>query len=504
MPSPEDLITVDEFPETPEACSPSDKQRLRIHVPNVPTTLAMGAQSLRGGIRDSDDGPVSYDGFGVHTMGHVYLAAEDGVAAVKAKKEVTIHSVTKTLDIRSKENAYFGSDASTYIRGRQGTLIVGGEAPDFFSSVEPGFSHDSIFASNDDPDPWSLEVLSETKALHESTVSNYAKIQGIIMGISKSLGATATAIGTATFLGGLYKIYSSLTSASPGPGVGIHGTEGVTITSPKLVTVHAHKHVLLSSMSETEVQSLKSTNIGAGGLMWVGALGATTVLGGYSAKMVSGKSTEVSSRRGKVALRAKDIIIGDKVGEFPQVATEAIAGYAQQVAFAAEKNMNLGAGESVTLSGRNIQAHGAHNACLEGGLGAVVFGGQCATVRSPNQVNIATEKFTFAMTKSEISMGNIKQKWPDAPTEIPLTDMYARIAASGDDLTIASMKAVAGEIHKENAKLWDDWVKKAEAIAYKDCGITLKDGDIELEVKGLKFKVEPSQAKLGTALIVKK
>ncbi|MCC6875011.1 MAG: hypothetical protein IT378_11955 [Sandaracinaceae bacterium] len=504
MTTPDDLIAVDDFPATPDQCAPSDKQRLRLHVPNVATTLYMGAQALRGGIRDSDGGPVSYDGFGVHTQGHVYLAAENGVAAMKAKKEVTIHSIDKTLDIRSKQNAYFGSDASTYIRGRTGTLIVGGEAPEFFPAVAPGFAHDSIFADNANPDPWNLEVLAETQALSESMASNFTQIQGIIMGISKSLAATASVVGAIPLIFGLKKAIGSLIGGHAAPSVGIHGSDGVNITTPKAVTVHAQKHVLISSGMESEVQSLVSTNIGAGVAMFVGAAGFTTLMGGYSAKLVSGKSTELSSRRGKVALRAKDIVIGDKTGEFPQVATEAIAGYAQQIAFAAEKNLNIGAGIDLTLSGKGAQLHGTGNACLEGGLGAVVYGGQCATVRSGNAVNIATSGFTFAMTNSEIAMGNIKKKWPDAPSEVPLTDLYARIAASGDDLTVTSMKAVAGEIQKENAKAWDDWVKKAEAIVYKDCGIKIGDGDIELEVKGYKFKVDSSEAKVGSALVVKK
>ena len=86
----DDLTNVQDMPVAPDQCAAGDKQRLRIHVPNVSTTLTMGAKSEPDGVRNFDGGPINYDGFGVHTKdGHVYILAEDGVAAVKATKEVT-------------------------------------------------------------------------------------------------------------------------------------------------------------------------------------------------------------------------------------------------------------------------------------------------------------------------------------------------------------------------------------------------------------------------------
>lgn len=373
MSSIDNLTDVTDIPSTPDQCSPDEKQRLRIHVPNVPTTLSMGAESLRDGIRDNDGGTVSYDGFGVHTMGHVYLAAEDGVAAVKAKKEVTIHSTTKTLDIRSKENAYFGSDASTYIRGRTGTLIVGGEAPDFFSEAAPRLAHDSIFADNADPDPWKLEALTETQALQDSMVSNFTQIQGVIMGISKSLGATATKIGSVSLIFGLKKAIGSLLGSTPGAGVGIHGTEGVNITSPKAVTIHAQKHILLSSTMESELQSLVSTNIGAGVATFVGAAGATTVLGGVAAKLVSGKFMEVASRFGEVKIRGPEIKVGYVTKETPQMPTKTVL-------IASKNNSTLGSEEF---------------ASVVGGKGALVGAGDAIDLLSKNALNGASKDISF-------------------------------------------------------------------------------------------------------------
>lgn len=132
------ILSPAEAAADPDQAPASGKQRLRIHIPNVRTTLTMGAKAEAGALRGEDLGPINYDGFGVHTKeGHVYLVAEDGVAALKASKEVTIHSAESTLDIRSKDKAYLGSDSQTYIHGRTGTLIVGGDstAPPWHQSI---------------------------------------------------------------------------------------------------------------------------------------------------------------------------------------------------------------------------------------------------------------------------------------------------------------------------------------------------------------------------------
>jgi len=491
----------------PDQAPASDKQRLRIHIPNIPTTLTMGAKAAREGVRDGDDGPINYDGFGVHTRGgHVYLCAEEGVAALKATGSVTVHSSDAHVDVRAARCAYFGSDDQTYVHGKSGTMIVGGGTaqPDIIKSVLPKFAGDLFYGDNGDPDPWTPDDLSDVKASSDSMVQNFTAIQAAIMGISKSLGATASKIGAISAVFGIAKAAGALATAAPGPGVGIHGTEGVTVTSPKAVTLHAHKHILLSSAKESELQSLVTTNVGAGAALFCGSPGATTILGGYGAKVVSGMSTEISSRRGKVAVRAKDIVIGDKVGEFPQVKCEAIAAYAEQVGITAEKNINIGATKELTLSSEHSQLHGKMNACVESPGGAVLFGGRSATIRSSNEIHMGTKGFTLAMKNDSISMGNIKKEWPDAPTEIPLTDMYARIAAAGDDLNMRTMKAVAGEIHAENAAKWDAWIDKVEAIERKNCGITLKDGNVELEVKGYKFKFDNSKIKFANAFEVSK
>ena len=79
MPDIDDLTTVADMPVAPDQCSPGDKQRLRIHVPNVSTTLAMGAPAAGGATRDGDATTQNYDGFSVTTEGNIYMDAKKSV-----------------------------------------------------------------------------------------------------------------------------------------------------------------------------------------------------------------------------------------------------------------------------------------------------------------------------------------------------------------------------------------------------------------------------------------
>src|SRR5690606_31727727 len=106
-----DAITVSpgEAAENPAANPASPAQRLRIQVPNVQTTLSLGAKAPADAIRGLDVGAPNYAGFGVHTRGHIFMSASDArgtsTATMQAKGNVVIQSEQGLLWAGSKEQA---------------------------------------------------------------------------------------------------------------------------------------------------------------------------------------------------------------------------------------------------------------------------------------------------------------------------------------------------------------------------------------------------------------
>ena len=77
------ILSPAEAAADPDQAPASGKQRLRIHIPNVRTTLTMGAKAEAGALRGEDLGPINSDGFGVHTKeGHVYCRSWSATAAL--------------------------------------------------------------------------------------------------------------------------------------------------------------------------------------------------------------------------------------------------------------------------------------------------------------------------------------------------------------------------------------------------------------------------------------
>lgn len=478
----------------PEQAPESGKQRLRIHIPNVRTTLTMGAKAQAEAVRGGDLGPINYDGFGVHTKdGHVYLVAEDGVAALKATKEVTIHSAESTLDIRSKDNAYLGSDSQTYIHGRTGTLIVGGDStsPPWHQSLANKFSMNALYPNNDDPDPWDLEDLAEVNEVQQSTIKNFTMVQGIIQGVEKMISAGFGGAGWVAFGFGMMKFASSLRAKEPGPGVGIHGSEGVLITSPKSVATHAHQAVLLSSGFSIDVQGLVSTNIASGASTFLGAGFSTTLMGGWSLKAVSGKKTEIASRFGPITMEAPTIKIGALSPVPPQRPTKEI--------FIAAQDQSVMGADYTSVIGRE-------GAVLGGGKKVVVQGNESINVGAPTvQVSgdktvsvLAGEKFDAISGKSQLSAEPsriVLSVGDGAPKPVTEDEFHKSQHWANHNEFLNAWRAKQREQHAKIKKVKNSWTQ-----------VNVTENDIRLNIKGgAEMKGDRSGWKIGgNTLVVKK
>lgn len=492
----DDLTNVQDMPVAPDQCAAGDKQRLRIHVPNVSTTLTMGAKSEPDGVRNFDGGPINYDGFGVHTKdGHVYILAEDGVAAVKATKEVTIHSSASTLDIRSKENAYLGSDSQTYIHGRTGTLIVGGDstAPAWHESLVNKFSGNKFYPSNEDPDPWDLEELAEVNEVQQSTVQTFTTVQGVIMGIEKMLAGEFKGFGWVTVGFGLMKVVSSLLAKKPGPGVGIHGTDGVLITSPKMIAAHAHQTILLSSGFTADIQAVFSTSIGSGLSTFVGAGMSTTLMGGKGIKVIAGKDTEVASRFGEVKVMAPTISFGIVAPAKPQMPTKTVAVESK------EKTSLSSEGDCAVI--------GAKGASIGGGKTVDVVANDTASVGAKD-VNVAASKalslsagtkFAMICGKSQVSADKnrivLSVGDPAPKPDITEDDFYQSRNWANFNEFLNAWRAKQKDYHAKLKHAKSSWTQ-----------VKVTDSKIQLKIKGgAEMKGDKSGWKVGgNTLVVKK
>lgn len=402
---------------------------------------------------------------------------------------MTIHSAESTLDIRSKDNAYLGSDSQTYIHGRTGTLIVGGDStsPPWHQSIANKFSMNALYPNNDDPDPWDLEELAEVNEVQQSTIRNFTMIQGV----EKMISAGFAGAGWVSFGFGLMKTVGSLLAKESGPGVGIHGSEGVLITSPKSVATHAHRAVLLSSGFSIDVQGLVSTNIASGASTFVGAGYSTTLMGGWSLKAVSGKKTEIASRFGPVTMEAPTIRIGSLSPVPPQRPTKEVSLAAQDRAVMGADYTSVIGREGTVLGGGKEVAVQANESINVGAPDVQVSGDKTVSI-------LAGEKFDALSGKSQLSAEPsriVLSVGDGAPKPVTADEFYKSQNWANINEFLNAWRAKQRDQHAEIQQVKNSWTQ-----------VNVTEDHIRLNIKGgAEMKGDRSGWKIGgNTLVVKK
>lgn len=116
------VMTPDEPVQVPDPCDASPAQRLRIHVPNVKTTVSLGARADGGAKREVDTGAPNYDGFGVHTKGHVFVNASGG----KADSKMSLQANGQILVQSDADSLYLVSSGPNVLATPQVVNLAGG------------------------------------------------------------------------------------------------------------------------------------------------------------------------------------------------------------------------------------------------------------------------------------------------------------------------------------------------------------------------------------------
>lgn len=127
----DDITQITDVREAPGQCSPGDRQRLRIFVPNVKTTLSMGARAPGSSIRSEDNtGAPNYDGFGVHSVGHIFMTAAgpdaESTATLQAKGALVLQSENASSLLAAGDSAVVHAVKQAMINGGDGLFLASG------------------------------------------------------------------------------------------------------------------------------------------------------------------------------------------------------------------------------------------------------------------------------------------------------------------------------------------------------------------------------------------
>src|SRR5688572_12311767 len=107
--------------EAPEPEAPSAKQRLRLHVPYLKTTMTMGEAAAASKIRSEDAGDMNFPGFGVTTQGHVFVDANGAPPTSMMRLQST-----GPLTVQSHSTVAIGGQISTVLASNGPAICAGG------------------------------------------------------------------------------------------------------------------------------------------------------------------------------------------------------------------------------------------------------------------------------------------------------------------------------------------------------------------------------------------
>lgn len=510
------LLTPDE--QAPQVCS--EKQRFRIHVPNVKTTASFGAEAPGGKIREADTGAPNYAGFGVDTEGHVFISARGKGAAENKLKLQSLGEMTflteSSLMMGSKQSALLATPQTAMVTGNEGVFIAGGTflpaapievpkgeaAPDhpaYLDGVAGAVTQVSNMWSYVDTAFAALEIamvatdtiltIRETKkfpplkaslrALFDVYMANWGGNVSGLAGVDHPI--TFGAKGNTIIHGEGGLILGSMGSA------GLFSAIGTTIGSAVGVGITAPIASVLSAF-DTSVKS---------------ALGGTSVSAKKSLELVGGDGVEMAARTGSVAIRGTQIILGSKAGGDKQLEAAAIGIYGKGVGVAAKEELRLTGGKSLALNAKKSALGG--DVVSIGGQKKVGIAAKNVAIRGTDAVAIGAEGFCVNVGKSGIMIGKAKKNFPKEPTWKNPREQEA-LAALASDTPMRDMAPYKAEIAKARGEFedkWYAWVEKCEALQAKDSVIEIKDAKISLKVKSSKLEIDSGKLQAMKALIVK-
>jgi hypothetical protein len=515
----DDLTTVQDMPEAPEQCSPGDKQRLRIFVPNVNTALSMGAKAPGGDVRDLDSGATNYDGFGVHTEGHIWMEARETMTYQSTSSGVV--QAQGSLSVGGKEGLVAGSRKGVVIAGGGGVTILGGAPkswPDNPQNDGSDPQEPKWVAPINEASAWVTAVASATDAALGAIAGvkgafgvksgfkdnkllgllNVAQWGGGIAGtLASGIGATAAVASLAG-----WKSSKLDTAGDMAAGTLIYGHSGLIAASRLTIGIHSLAGNTMFSVAGNSITA-------AGGNDFISLLGTSMkslkgdveIGANKKATVVGYKEAELAARTGGLSLKGKRIAVGSRSGSGQQAATESAGMFAKAVVALASKNLLSLEGVKVNMKGATVGISGDK---------VTVGGGEKAAIKAAkvglwgdNNVAMGTPGFFVNVSKKNLKLGNIRKALPAEPLYEP-PKMADVLEALASETPMAELKALKADAVESYQKKLDGWLDKVAELQHKNCSIELKDGDIKLEVHGFKFKIDSSKTAVAGSLKIMK
>ncbi|MCC7536736.1 MAG: hypothetical protein IT379_11005 [Deltaproteobacteria bacterium] len=309
------------------------RQRFRVHVPTEDTSLLMGARVPV--TRDEDaTKQLGYDGFNTITNGHVLLASVDDTATVQSSGRVYVVSLTSSLSALAKGDVLIGSDrSSTTLAAKGSVTVIAGYGPSPQTVTLYGETPESPSA----PD---LQEVVDDHAMAALIASGVISVVTMAYGLIDTPRTVsvptiaAYTLQTAGLVSGFKAIVEGATGKSlmsgfgsdlPS-GVGIHGKQGVTITTS--TSIGASIYLFAPVGSVTGIGAISAGLVGGVSANLTGLLAASvTGLAAASmqslvqASVVSLVSASLESRLGTAAVRGAMVEVGQVVTTPPQLPT---------------------------------------------------------------------------------------------------------------------------------------------------------------------------------------
>lgn len=506
--------------QAPQDCS--EFQRFRVHVPNVKTTMSLGAKADNGGIRELDTGAPNYAGFGVDTEGHVFLSARGCSPAENQLKLQSLGEMSfvteSTLSVASNKSALIATPETVSVTGNKGVFLAAGtflappsvEVPDSDTAPNtPPFLDGLPGAVDQVVNMWKL-VDTGFAALEIGMVASDVALHVRETGKFPPFKAAARAI---------FDGYMANWGGNVSGLAGEKFDHPVTFGAEGDAIIHAEAGLILGSMGSAGLFSAIGTTIGSAVGVGIAApiasmlsmfdtsvksaRGGTSVSAHKTLELLGGDGVEMASRRGNVAVRGKQVVLGSKAGGDKQSETKFVGAYGVTIMHSAQKALRLTAGKTAVLRSDKTAVQGTTTSITADKT--LALGAKKVRIRGDKSVSIGGGDWAVQVGKSKIQIGKTAKKFPAEPGyQIP--NEHEVLSCLASDTPMRALKEHKAEVDKAVAKYekkWFEWAQKCEDLQAKDSLIELKNAKIHLKVKSSQLKITSSKLQAMKALVVK-
>lgn len=455
---PKDKLTKKPAPPQPTNGAKGARQRLRIYVPTAQTVMSMGDTDARNG---------QYNGFGVHTSGHVLYSAmgpkaTDSRLTFESMGNMVIQSTDGSMFMGAKNVVSLVAGENLLVGGAGGLLVHGGSL--FDMSVPK-------------PDTRVGDVPHLAHSWHHAD-HNYAIVKKVweaadaLFCVYETNVARVNAKNEAKAKGRRYVLTYPLAQAAVGV---VAGGVGAAVGHTGTI-IHGDSGVIVGSPGFTSISSGASTTLGSVGGIFIAApyfeaygLKAAEVVSKRNVSLDGGKIVELlakedvvlASRRDQAHLDGKNITIGGLSSAGSQAETKSVTYSASEVVSVQ--------GSKLVLEGKDVAGVSSKRVNL-GGQKFVSLG-------SSEMVVFSVGNSQFVLQDNKVMMGRFTKKIDPPPERASFP------SSGGHHYSEQAAEAIKARAEKA-AGFVDGYTPPTPGGSF----IQMTDKDVLIQCKGHKVK----------------